>query len=132
MRVLDALAIIPQSVSMYLLFCIMANLFSICLPVFMVAGSLKPANPKFTTVLLQLVLFLLLFPLCQGVTLLPLAIDSGLKAYGIAAGLPVNLLLSLGFCVGVLVLYRASLGWLGTLLQEREQKILETVVNRAM
>jgi ABC-2 type transport system permease protein len=132
MRPDHALAMIPQFISMFLLFCAMANLFSICLPVYMNPGTLKPANPKLTTVLLQLVLFLGLFPLSQAVTLLPLGIEAALRAYGLAGNVPVCLLLTLVESVAILLLYYLSLGWLGSLLQSREQRILETVVNRAL
>ena len=131
MRLDHALAMIPQFVSMFLLFCLMANLFSIYAPMHNAVGSLKPANPKLTTVLLQFVLFLLFFPLSQGLTLIPLGVEAGLVALGRDHGLPVCLLLTLVECVAVVFFYRVSLGWLGAELQAREQKILEVVTNRA-
>ena len=51
------LAMFPQYVSMFLLFCIFTNLMSIYAPFHVAAGSLKPSNPKLSTVLLQLVMF---------------------------------------------------------------------------
>ena len=65
MRLDHFLAMIPQYVSMFLLFCIFTNLLSIYAPIHIAAGSLKPSNPKLTTVLLQLVMFMFLFPLTQ-------------------------------------------------------------------
>jgi ABC-2 type transport system permease protein len=130
MRIDHALSMIPQFVSMFLLFCPMANLFSIFAPVFINAGTLKAAHPKMSTILLQLLMFMILFPLCQGLTLIPLGIEAALHAYGVAEGLPVSLLLSLIECAAILVFYYYSLGWLGSCLQAREQKILETVTNR--
>jgi ABC-2 type transport system permease protein len=130
MRFDHALSMIPQFVSMYLLFCSMANLFSIYAPVFIAAGTLKAANPKMSTILLQLLMFMILFPICQGLTLIPLGAEAILNAYGLAQGVPVCLLLSLALCAAVLVFYYFSLGWLGSCLQAREQKILETVTNR--
>ena len=65
MRLDHFLAMLPQFVSMFLLFCICTNLLSIYAPLHIAAGSLKPSNPKLTTVLLQLVMFMLLFPLTQ-------------------------------------------------------------------
>jgi ABC-2 type transport system permease protein len=130
MRPDHALSMVPQFVSMFLLFCQMANLFSIYAPVFIAAGSLKPANPKTSTILLQLLMFMILFPICQGITLIPLGTEAVLNAYGLAEGVPVCLLLSLAECVAVLLFYHFSLGWLGSCLQSREQKILETVTNR--
>jgi ABC-2 type transport system permease protein len=132
MRVDHALAMIPQFVMMFLLFASMANLFSICAPVFIAAGTLKPANPKFSTVMLQLVMFMLLFPLCQGVTMIPLGVEAAFRAYGWSDRLPICLVLTLAECAVVGLFYHLSLGWLGALLQAREQKILETVTNRAL
>jgi ABC-2 type transport system permease protein len=132
MRVDHAVAMIPQFVSMFLLFSAMANLFSICAPVFIAAGTLKPANPKFSTVMLQLVMFLFLFPICQGVTMIPLGAEAAMRAFGWSESLPICLLLTLAECAVVILFYHLSLGWLGALLQSREQKILETVTNRAL
>ena len=89
------LAMFPQYVSMFLLFCICTNLLSIYAPVHIAAGSLKPSNPKLSTVLLQLVMFLFLFPLTQGATLLPLGIEALLRFQGLGTGVPICLLLSL-------------------------------------
>lgn len=130
MRIDHALALVPQFLSMYLPFCILANLYSIYAPVYMAVGSLKPASPKMSTVLLQLALFLVLFPLGQGLTLLPLGAEAALNALGWARGWPVCLLLSLVESVAIVLLYFASLEWLGRQLQSREQRILETVTNR--
>ena len=132
MRIDHALAMVPQFVSMYLLFCSVANFSSIYVPVYITPGTLKPANPKLTTILLQLLLFLLLFPLVQILTMIPIGAEALLNYRGLAQGIPVCLLLSVAEAVGVVFLYRASLGWLGGELQAREQKILETVTNRAL
>ncbi len=132
MRVDHALSMVPQFVSMYLLFCVLANLLSIYSPFYNAAGTLKPANPKLTTILLQLALFLLLFPLCQGITMIPIGAEAALNALGWASGVPVCLLLAVAECVAIVFFYRASLGWLGSELQAREQRILETVTNRGV
>ena len=50
---------------------------------------------------------------------------------GWIAGAPVFLLLSLAECAVVIFVYRLSLVWQGGLLQDREQKILESVTTRA-
>ncbi len=131
MRLDHFLSMVPQYLSMYLLFCIFANFVSIYAPVYMAAGSLKAASPKFTTILLQLVMFMLIFPLTQSATLLPVGIEAGLGLLGWAQGVPICLLLSLAECVALLLIYRLALDWQGGLLQGREQKILESVTNRA-
>ena len=110
----------------------MANLFSICAPMHITAGTLKPANPKFSVVLLQMAMFIVLFPLSQGLTMIPIGVEAGLHALGRAEGWPVGLVLALAECVGIVAFYRLSLGWFGALLQSRERRILETVTNRAL
>ena len=92
---------------------------------------MKASNPTLSTVLLQMVMFLIFFPITQGVTLLPLGIEALLELLGWTEGVPICLLLSLAECAAVVILYRLSLGWLGAVLQAREQRILETVTDRA-
>jgi ABC-2 type transport system permease protein len=121
----------PHFVSMFMLFCIFTNLMSIYTPVHVAAGTLKPSNPKFSTVLLQMVMFLILFPLTQSPALLPLGIEALSNFMGWTAGLPIYLLLCLVECAVVAVIYYFSLIWLGDLFQAREQKILDSVTKRA-
>ena len=125
------LAMIPQYVSMYLLFCIVTNLLSIYTPVHLNPGTLKPSNLKITTLLLQVLMSILLFPLTQAVALLPLGIELVTKLLGWAPGVPICLVLSLAECAVVTVIYRLALEWQGNALQSREQRILESVTNRA-
>jgi ABC-2 type transport system permease protein len=125
------LGMFPHFVSMFLLFCIFTNLMSIYTPVHVAAGSLKPSNPTFTTVLLQLLMFLVLFPLTQAPTLLPLGIEMLSRFMGWTAGVPIYLLLCLVECAIVAVIYYFSLILLGELFQAREQKILDSVTKRA-
>jgi ABC-2 type transport system permease protein len=125
------LGMFPHFVSMFMLFCIFTNMMSIYTPVHVAAGSLKPSNPKLSTVLLQMVMFLVLFPLTQATTLLPLAIEALSNFMGWTAGLPIYLLLCLVECAVVTVIYYFSLIWLGDLFQAREQKILDSVTKRA-
>jgi ABC-2 type transport system permease protein len=81
--------------------------------------------------LLQFVMFLVIFPLTQIPTLLPLGIETGLHLLGHGTGIPIYLLLSLLECAVVVFVYRLLLRWEGELFQAREQKILECVTNRA-
>jgi ABC-2 type transport system permease protein len=121
------LGMFPHFISMYLLFCIFTNLMSIYTPVHVAAGSLKPSNPKTSTVFLQLLMFFFLFPLTQAPTLMPLGIETLSKFMGWTTGVPIYLLLCLFECAMVVFVYHFSLIWLGDLLQAREQKILESV-----
>ena len=109
----------------------MTNLLSIYAPLHIAAGSLKPSSPKIGKVLLQMAMFMFLFPLTQAPTLLPLGIEAGLEYQGWTTGAPICLVLSLAECAAVVFIYRFSLNWQGGLLQGREQKILESVTNRA-
>lgn len=122
---------IPQYVSMFLLCCMFTNLLSIYAPVHVPAGSLKPSNMKLTTALVQIAMFLVLFPLTQGVTLLPLGIEMMLRLVGWGSGVPVFFLLSLLEFAAVVLLYHLALNWQGALYQSREQRILDVVTNRA-
>jgi ABC-2 type transport system permease protein len=131
MRVEHFLAMPPLFISMYLLFCVFANLMSIFAPVFLAAGSLKASKPKLTTGLLQFVMFIVLFPLSQAPALLPLGVEAGLSLWGYAEGLPICLLLSLAECAAIVVLYRLALKLQGGWLHAREQAILDVVTNRA-
>jgi hypothetical protein len=130
LRVDHLLATIPQYVSMFLLFCILANTLSILGPFHIPGGSLKPANPKLATVLLQFVMFAVAFPLTQALVLIPLGIEAILIFSGWPPRAPVYLVLSLVECAAVVVLYLYSLKRLGELLQAREQRILDAVTSR--
>jgi hypothetical protein len=132
MRADHFLAMLPQYVSMFLLFCILTNLLSIYAPVYVAPGSLKPSNPRLTAVLLQLLMIMILFPLTQAATLLPLGTEALLRLLGWTAGAPIYLLLSLVECAAIVVIYHFSLDWLGSLFQAREQRILECVTSRAL
>ena len=131
MRIDQLLAIFPQYISMFLLFCVLANLLSIYAPVRVAAGAIKSSNVKLSTALLQMVMFMVCFPLTQVVTLLPLGIEALLKFLGRTGGAPIYLLLSLAECAAVVIFYLVSMRWLGGLLQSREQLILERVTDRA-
>lgn len=127
MRWDQLLSMVPQYLSMFLLFCLLMNFLSIFAPVHIAAGSLKPSHPKFTTALLHMFTFMIFFPLTQAVTLIPLGTEAALRFAGYGSGLPICLLLSIVECAAVVVIYYFCSSGLGSLLQSREQKILETV-----
>jgi ABC-2 type transport system permease protein len=122
------LAALPQFVSMYLLFCLLANLLSILAPMPIAAGAFRPTNPKGIPLLLHMG-FTFLFPLALAPTLFPLAIELACAPW--LAGVPLCLILSLLECAAVVRLYRLLLEWEGRLLQLREQRILEIVTAKA-
>jgi hypothetical protein len=131
MGVDHALSMLPLFLSMFLLFCLFANLVSILTPVYLAAGSMRAGGQKLTTGLLQFAMFLVVFPLTQAPVLLPLSVKAGLSLLGRAEGVPVCFLLSLIECALIIVLYRLVLSWQGSWLQVREQAILDAVTNRA-
>jgi hypothetical protein len=130
MRIDRFLATLPQMVSMYFAFCAVANCLAIFVPMRIASGSFKPANPKATAALLQVV-FVFMLPWVMAPMLLPLGIELALEALGWVEGVPVCLLLSVVECVVVVGLYRLVLTWQGGWLQAREQKILEIVTTKA-
>lgn len=130
MRVDHFLAMFPQFVSMFLLFCLLTNLLSIYAPIYITAGALRHSKPKMSVVLSQLLTFVILFPLTQVLTLLPLGIEVLIKSQGWIPQVPVYLILSLLQCALVVLIYRLLLSWQGGLFQSREQQIVEIVTNR--
>jgi hypothetical protein len=125
------LAMPPQYVAMYLLFCPVANLISMYAPMPISAGSMKPANPKFLQMLLQAVMVFTLFPLTMAPMLVPLGVEFFLDYMGWRFGLPICLVVSLAELAVIVLVYRLCLAWEGNLLQTREQQILEAVTGRA-
>lgn len=130
MRLDHFLAALPQFVTMYLLFCLLANGLSIFAPMPIRPGTLKPINPKGIPILLHIG-FMFLFPLVMLPALLPLVAELVLEDLGWVHGVPICLPLSLVECAAVVGAYRLVLPWQGGLLQAREQRILETVTTRA-
>jgi ABC-2 type transport system permease protein len=123
---LDHLLAVPaQAISMFLLYCLLANCLSILAPIRMNPGAMKAADVKLMPLLLHL-LFFFTFPLVVSPTLLPLAFENILGFERV----PVCLILSIVECVGVVYLYRWVLVWEGRFLQMRELHILETVTTK--
>jgi hypothetical protein len=115
-----------QAVSMFLLFCLLANATSIMAPIAIAPGTMKATQVKLTPVLAHLAL-MFAFPIVYVPLLLPLGIETLLSAVTGLEVLPIALPLSIGMLVGVIYIYRGGLNLLGGLLAGREQKILEIV-----
>jgi len=125
------LAMIPQFLSMFMLFCILTNLLSIYAPMHISAGSLKATSMKLTTALLHMASFMVIFPLSQSLTLIPWGAELAVKLLGYDTSIPICLILSLLECAGIAAIYHYSLDGLGHLYQGREQKILDVVTKKA-
>jgi hypothetical protein len=130
MRIDFCLLQFPQLLSIYLLFCLLANSLSILAPSPIAAGTLKPTNIRLVTVLLQASLLLLMPPLA-GLTLLPVGLQLLLDLLSFLPGVPVGLLFGLLMCLGIGILYRYLVGLQGLWLQAREQQILEIVTTKS-
>jgi ABC-2 type transport system permease protein len=130
MRLDRFLALAPRFVSMYLLYCLVANVLSILAPMRIAPGSFQPAKPGGLIILLQLV-FILLCPAVMALTLLPSVIELAAEAMGWLHGIPLDLLLSLLECAVIIYIYGLLLGLQGDWLQAREQRILQIVTTRA-
>lgn len=129
LRLDSFLALVPRFVSMYLLYCLVANTLSILAPMRIAPGSFQPARPRGLVILLQLV-FMFLCPAVLALTLLPLGIELAAEAMDWRHGVPLDLLLSLLECVAIIYIYGLLLGLQGNWLQAREQQILQSVTTR--
>jgi hypothetical protein len=121
MRIDHWLAAMVQMVSMFLVFSLLTNFLSMLAPAAISIGSLRPAQPKGMAIVIHLLFFFFVMPIAMGLTLIPLGIEY------FVPDLPVYLVLTLAECAVVIYLYLQILNVQGTLLQRREQKILEIV-----
>src|SRR5205085_9428376 len=105
MRLDHFLSIVPQILTMYLLFCMLANWLSILAPMRLRSGTLRTANARAVPFLLQLA-FMIALPFALSPALLPLLIEFVLTQTTTDYGrLPVCLMLSLVEVTAVLALY---------------------------
>jgi hypothetical protein len=116
-----------QLITMYLLFCMLANLCSIYAPYAIPTGSLKGARPGIT-VILTLMGCMMIVPFVVGLpAIFPVVVETVLAEAGGITGVPVSLGLSVVILAAVVCCYRWVLTWEGQLLAAREQSILEAV-----
>ena len=124
------LAFIPQSISMYLLYCLLANVLSILSPIHIAAGSLRPKNMKLIPVLLHFAFFFVM-PVILGPATVPYGIEFLVEKLADVKGLPICLVLSLIEAGLMLLLYHFVVQWEGVYLQYREKQILDTVMSKS-
>ncbi len=129
MRLIHFVGILVQMASMYLLFCILSNFLSMLAPMPFPSGAHRPARMTGMAILPHLA-FMVLFPAIMGTTLIPLAIEFLLSFSGWGSRLPVYLPLALVELAVIAFLYWRILGLQGSLLQDREQRILEIVTSK--
>ncbi len=116
------LAVVIQTVPMYLAFCIQHNFVSLLAPVALPPGSLRMGKPKGVAILFHLAT-LALFPVVTGATLIPLGVEFLFHS----SRWPIYLSLALIEVLVVVYFYSRLVSVQGLLLQNREQKILEIV-----
>jgi ABC-2 type transport system permease protein len=123
------ISLLPQVLSMFLLYCLIGNLASILAPLRIAPGTMKPTSVKAIPVLAHVGMMLLL-PAVLSITTFPLLVHLLFQSAGWLPAVPVAAILSLLECALICVFYYFAVGWEGDLLQAREQKILEAVVNK--
>jgi ABC-2 type transport system permease protein len=130
MRIDHFLAAFVQGVAMFLLFCLLANTVSILTPIPIAAGALQPKQVKLTPVLAQLAL-MFLFPIVYAPLLLPLGIEVVISNLTGINFLPIALPLMIVLLILIVFVYRWGMNSLGTLLSNREQRVLEIVTSKS-
>jgi ABC-2 type transport system permease protein len=130
MRLEQFLAVPLQCISMFMVFCMLANCLSIFGPAPVAGGAFKRGNIRGIPLLLHFA-FMFAFPLTQAPMLLPFALEYLLEDLSNVRGLPICFVLSLGQLLAVAFLYRLVLDLEGNWLQAREKKILEIVAAKA-
>jgi hypothetical protein len=130
MRLDHLLGVLFHLVTLYLVFCLAANLLSIVAPMALKPGSGMPAPHQGVRAFYPLA-FMLLAPLPLGLTLIPLGFEALLTAMDWYTWFPAYLVLSIVQAAAAVWLYRVAVDWEGDLLQRREQRILDIVGARA-
>ncbi len=124
------LAALLQLVTVFLLFCLVANMLSIFAPIPIPTGGFKANSVKFLPVLLHM-LGVITTPLILLPTLLPIGLETLLAELDVISWAPIALVLSIGVLALAVVVYNKLLTWQGELLTARELKILDVVVSKA-
>jgi hypothetical protein len=125
LRLTDVLALFPLALSMFLLFCMQANLLAILVPLRIAPGAFKPANTPLVPVLMQLAFFMIM-PAVLSLALVPFLLAMLLEwTRLVGPGWPIALVLGVLECAVVVLAYRMCLDWEGELFHERELAILE-------
>jgi ABC-2 type transport system permease protein len=123
-----ALVAIPTA---YLLMCLLGNFSSILYPVCQAAGSLKPANASGITMLLQFAFLLTTITIIGVVSIIPLTLEWLVQSRGwLPTIVPTALIAAIVELTASILLYRTIVRQQGDLLQSRECRILDVVVEK--
>jgi hypothetical protein len=126
MRASHFLATLVQLGTMYVVASLVGNFMSILTPMALASGSLKPANYKFGTMLVQFLLFFLA-PLAMIPALLPLGIELLTTEVFHWPGWPIYLLGAIVYFAMLLGAYFWLVGLQADLFRKRKWKILEAI-----
>jgi ABC-2 type transport system permease protein len=124
------LGLLPQALVMYLLTCLLLNMLSILVPLRVDPRGVRPGLPVLSMIA-NMTVILILFPLVQLLALGPLWIEALARWCGWLPGVPLFLPLALLQSGLVAPVYIRCLELEGRLLQDREQRILDVVTGRA-
>lgn len=126
MKLMHFVATLTQLVPAYLLICLVGNMTSIFAPMPVSAGSLKPIQPKFVPMMVQM-FAVMMMPLVLLPAVGALAIELLLDKFAGGRWFPLYLITSAVEFPLAVIFYRFLLTKQGNLLQRREAKILEVV-----
>src|SRR5262249_30594301 len=125
LRIDHFLALAPQGVTMFILFCLLANLPAIWAPTGIAPGTMRPTASSGMSQLIRLG-FAFVLPLVLSIALVPNGVEMlAAKVWGIEG--PIALLLSTLLAGLASVAYLVAIGWEGRLLESRELEILSVV-----
>lgn len=125
-RVTHTLATLMQIPIAFLICYVITNYTSIAAPIGMAAGTMKPANLKFSVAVVQFIA-VLLTPLAIMPAAFALGVDVLLAEFAGLRGVPVYLLLTAIELPVAWLFYSYMLNLQGDYLQDREQHILEVI-----
>ncbi|MDZ4686934.1 MAG: hypothetical protein SH850_17810 [Planctomycetaceae bacterium] len=125
------LATLLEIPTICLLLCLLGNFSSILCPVCQAAGSMKPANASGITMLLQFAFLLATVAVLGVVAVLPVGLELLLQAWGwFPRIVPLALIVAAVELAAAVLIYRVVIRRQGELLQSRECRILESVVEK--
>ncbi len=125
------LATLLEIPAVYLVMSLLGNLNSIVCPICLASGSLKAANSKGITILVQFVFGMATLTVLSLVTVLPIGLEFLFVFLGwLSSAVPVALILAILELTLSILLYRVVIRWQGELLQAREWQILEAVTEK--
>jgi len=126
MKMMHFVATLIQLVPVYLVACLVGNMTSMFAPMPVAAGSLKPAQPKFLPIMIQMFATMMM-PLALLPGLGALLVELLLDKFAGGRWFPLYLIVTVVELPLAVILYRFLLTKQGRLLQRREAKILEVV-----